>query len=92
LLRARDQLVALERARWLTELAQAIAHAQKLVWSLGVVDGDDEEARELYARLEAVRSEVDSLRFGSWARREVDPRWLRSFMADDLSLGGTTGP
>ena len=92
MLRARDQLVALERARWLTELAQAVAQAQKIVWSLGVVDGDDEEARELYARLEAVRTEVDSLRFGSWAREEVDPRWLRSLMTNDLPLGGPTEP
>lgn len=82
----RDELVALERARWLAELAQAIAQAQKLVWSLGVIDGDDEEACELYARLEAVRSEVDSLRFGGWVRTEVDAKWLESLMPDDLLL------
>jgi hypothetical protein len=86
LLRARDQLVALERARWLAELAQAVAQAQKVVWSLGVVDGDNEEARELYARLEAVLSEVNALRFGTWTRREVDAGWVESFIPTDLAI------
>ncbi len=80
--RARDQVVALEQARWLSELAQAVAQAQKVAWSLGVIDGDDEEARELYARLEAVRTEIDSLRFGRWVdvRREIDPKWLEALL------------
>ena len=81
--RAPDQVVALERARWLAELAQAIAQAQKLAWRLGVAEGDNEEARELYARLEAVRAEVDSLRFGEWVdvRREIDPALLNSLLS-----------
>ena len=80
--RARDQAVALERARWLAELAHAIVHAQRLAWRLGVAEGDSEEARELYARLEAARCEVDSLRFGDWtdARTEVDPDWFRGLI------------
>ena len=90
--RVRDHLVALERSRWLADLAQAIAQAQKLAWSLGVIDGDDEEARELYARLEAVRSEVDSLRFGGWARTEVDAGWLESLMPEDLLLDAPSQP
>ena len=87
--RAPDQVVALERARWLAELAQAIAQAQKLAWRLGVAEGDSEEARELYARLEAVGSEVDSLRFDGWieVRREVDPSWIESLVKDDHWLG-----
>ena len=86
--RAPDQLVALQRARWLAELAQAIAQAQKLAWSLGVVEGDSEEARELYTRLEAVRTEVESLRFNGWGdvRREVDPVWLEGFIQDQAWL------
>lgn len=89
--RARDQVVASERARWLAELAQAIAQAQKLAWTLGVVEGDNEEARELYARLEAVRAEVDSLRFGDWAHvsREVEPDWLESLLAGEAWLAGS---
>jgi hypothetical protein len=80
--RARDEAVALERARWLAELAQAIAQAQKLVWTLGVIEGDSEEARELYARLELVRGDVEALRFGNWVevRNEVDPLWLKRLL------------
>jgi hypothetical protein len=80
--RAPDQVVALERARWLAELTQAIAEAQKLAWRLGVAEGDSEEARELYARLEAVRNEVDALRFDGWSsvRREIDTAWLESLI------------
>jgi hypothetical protein len=73
----------------LAELAQAIAQAQKLAWRLGVAEGDSEEARELYARLEAVGSEVDSLRFNGWVevRREVDPTWLDDLISEEHWLG-----
>jgi hypothetical protein len=80
--RAPDQVEALERARWLAELAQAIAQAQKLARRMGVAEGDNEEARDLYARLEAVRNEVDALRFDGWSsvRREIDTVWLESLI------------
>jgi hypothetical protein len=67
----------LERARWLDELTNAISQAQGLAWRL-----DCEEARQLYARLEAVRAEVSSLRFGDWTtvRKEIDPKWLESLI------------
>jgi len=84
--RAPDQAVALERARWLAELADAIDQAQKLAWKMGVMEGDSEEARELYARLETARVEVDSLRFGDWVavRTEVDPAWLEALFRDEI--------
>ena len=83
--RPRDQLVALERARWLAELAEAIAQAQKLAWRLGVAEGDLGEARELYARLEAVRAEVELLRMSGWTevRQEVEPDWLDALLPKD---------
>jgi hypothetical protein len=86
--RAPNQAVALERARWLTELADAIDQAQKLAWRLGVAEGDSEEARTLYARLEAVRAEVDSLRFGEWAevRSQIDVAWLEQLIRDSDAL------
>jgi len=80
--RPRNQAAALDRVRWLDELAQAIGQAQRLTWSLGVQDGDSEEARALYARLEAARSEVEALRYGDWVgvRDEIDPKWLESLL------------
>lgn len=77
---ARDQLVALERVRWLDELICAISEAQKLAWRLGVAEGDCDEARELYGRLEVVRDELQSLRLGDWVavRKEIDPIWLEN--------------
>ena len=83
--RAPDHVVALERARWLTELAHAVADAQRLACRLGALEADNEEARELYARLEEVGSEVQSLRFGDWAdvRRAIDPASLRNLFPDD---------
>jgi hypothetical protein len=87
---APDQLVALERARWLDELTAAIAQAQKLAWSLGVAESDCDEARQLYASLEAVRGEVESLRFGGWVavRKEVDPDWLKRLLDGSTPIPG----
>lgn len=86
--RARTQAAALDRARWLDELTDAIGQAQRLTWQLGVKDGDSEEARVLYARLEAARLEAASLRYSDWsdARTEVDPNWLETFLGAAVSL------
>src|SRR5215213_10329630 len=85
--RARNQAAAMERAGWLDELAGAIVQAQRLTWRLGVAEGDSEEARTLYARLEAVRGEVESLRFGDWVevREEIDPTWIDGVLAADVA-------
>ena len=79
---APDQDLAFERVRWLDELKVAISEAKKLAWQLGVADGASEEARQLYARLDTVRCEVESLRFGDWAavRKEIDPKWIESLL------------
>lgn len=73
------EAAATERARWLAELATAIEQAQKLAWRLGVTEGDDAEALELYAHLELAREEVEALRLGGWAgvQQELDPFWLK---------------
>jgi hypothetical protein len=86
-----DQVVALERVRWLDELIGAISEAQKLVWRLGVAEGDSTEARELYGRLESVRDELESIRLGDWVtvRKEIDPIWLDSLFE---SLGPFAEP
>jgi hypothetical protein len=77
---APDKVVALERVRWLDELIRAISEAQKLAWRLGIAEGDCNEARELYGRLEAVRDELETLRLGNWVavRKEIDPIWLEN--------------
>ena len=86
--RARNQAAALERARWLDELARAIQQAQRLTWRLGVLEGDCQEARALYARLEAARSEVEALQFGDWVetRNESDPRWIHGLLNSSQAL------
>jgi hypothetical protein len=88
--RARDSAAALERARWLADLLEAIGQAQRLAWRLGVAEGNCEQARELYARLEAVRNEVDALRFGNWSavRSEIDPKWIQLLLNDANLLPG----
>ena len=80
--RARTQAAALDRARWLDELDEAVGQAQRLTWRLGVQEGDSEEARALYARLEAIKLELDSLRYGDWkeVRSELEPQWLELFL------------
>jgi len=85
---ARNQAAAIDRVRWLDELAGAITQAQRLTWRLGVVEGDCEEARTLYARLEAALDEVKALRLSDWAdiRQEIDPKWI------DGMLGGALLP
>ena len=74
-----NEATATERARWLAELATAIEQAQRVAWRLGISEGDDPETKDLYARFESVRSEVDSLRRGGWAgeRQELDPFWMK---------------
>ncbi len=75
-------LSSAERARWLSELAEAIDEAQRVAWRLGIEDGNNREAKELYARLEVAREEVESLRRGRWGRREIDfsPLWMQSLL------------
>ena len=74
-----NEAAATERARWLAELAIAIEQAQRIAWRLGVSEGDDPEAKSLYGRLEAARSEIDSLRRGTWSgtHQELDPFWMQ---------------
>jgi hypothetical protein len=66
-----------EEARWLAKLAEAIAQAQKVVWRIGVSEGDSAEAKDLYCRLEAVRAEVEALRRGPSPapKRETRSYW-----------------
>jgi hypothetical protein len=69
---------ATERARWLAELAAAVDDAQVLLWRIGVLEGDNADAKKLYGRLEATRAEIESLRgIQDLARDAIDPNWMK---------------
>ena len=70
---------AAERTRWLAELAIAIEEAQKVAWKLGISEGDDRQARTLYARLDAARNEVEALQRGGWlgSQQQLDSIWMK---------------
>jgi hypothetical protein len=72
-----EAAVALERSRWLAEVADAIDEAQRLARKLSSSEGNAVAAKEIHGRLEAIRIEVDSLRRGGWVprSREIDPMW-----------------
>ena len=74
-----NEATATERARWLADLAIAIDQAQRLTWRLGVSEGDNADAKELYARLESLSGEVQSFRRGVWTgeHQELDPFWMQ---------------
>lgn len=67
------------RTQWVSELVRAIDEAQWLAWRIGVVEGRNALALELYVRLELVRAEVESMR-GPRTRldrsaRPLNPLW-----------------
>lgn len=71
---------ATERARWLAELAAAVDDAQVLLWRIGVLEGDNAVAKELYGRLEATRAEIECLRGAQApAHDAIDPKWMNLF-------------
>ena len=71
---------ATRRARWLAELADALDEARQLTKRLGAAEGRI-EAVELYARIEAVRLEVQTMRLRrlSGGGRDNDPEWTGNF-------------
>jgi hypothetical protein len=65
---------AVQRARWLAELSEALDEARRLMKRLGAAEGQLESV-ELYARIEAVRLEIEAIRVGRRyaSRQEFDP-------------------
>jgi len=65
---------AAQRARWLAELSEALDQARYLMKALGAAEGRLESV-ELYARIEAVRLEIEAIRLGRRyaSREEFDP-------------------
>jgi hypothetical protein len=68
-----------ERGRWLAELSTALEEARRLAKELSGPEARM-EAVELCARIEAVRREVESLRFRriSHADAQLGPEWIKS--------------
>ena len=79
-LRVPNENSTAQRARWLGELADALDEARVLIKQLGAADGRI-EAVELYARIEAVRLEVQTMRLRKAGyRTEVPgPEWTKNF-------------
>ena len=50
------------RVQWLSDLLRAVDEAQWLAWRIGVVEGHNALALDLYVRLESVRAEVEAMR------------------------------
>jgi hypothetical protein len=61
------------RAQGLSELSRTIDEAQLLAWRIGVVEGRNAQALELYVQLEVLRAEVGALR-GRDSRNLRHPR------------------
>jgi hypothetical protein len=57
-----ESVTGAARAQWLSDLNKAIDEAQWLAWRIGVVEGRNAQALELYVRLELVRGEVEAMR------------------------------
>jgi hypothetical protein len=71
---------AARRASWLAELADALEEARRLIKQLGAAEGQI-DAVELYARIEAVRIEVQAMRLrrSSGAGNKLDREWTKDF-------------
>ena len=65
----------------MSELNQAIDDAQWSAWRIGVVEGRNAQALELYVQLEMIRAEAEALRPGILSIRDLNA--LR-----DLSASG----
>lgn len=71
------EVPAADRARWLSELADTLDEAHRLLFELDLDEDSVPSARDLYARIEAARLEVQMLRMGRSIarRRETGPDW-----------------
>lgn len=73
------EISAALKARWLAELAEALEQARALVKEMGAAEGRI-EAIELYARIEAIRFEVQAMRLASDrpAAPATGPEWSKN--------------
>lgn len=76
-----------ERARWLAELAEALAEAQILLWRMGEADLRMIDALDLSARLDDARALVHSLQVSRAHDRRSDSFPERINHLWDQSIG-----
>jgi hypothetical protein len=71
---------AAQRARWLSELSDALEEARRVIGQLSAADGQI-NAAELNARIDAIRLEVQALRLrrNPQPERDSDPEWTKDF-------------
>ena len=68
---------AVQRARWLAEVASALDHATALTLDLCDYAADGKEAGALRGRISSLRDEVDSIRKGQRPdSQEIRPQWM----------------
>lgn len=72
------------RVQWLSELSKAIDEAQWLAWRIGVVEGRNARALELYVQLEMVRAEVEAIWPRGMTASELDPLWKLAAAGEGL--------
>jgi hypothetical protein len=69
---SKDAAPKAARAQWLSELNRAIDEAQWLAWRIGVVEGRNAQALELYVQLEMMRTEVEAMWPRGLSQRDLD--------------------
>jgi hypothetical protein len=74
------ELPAVEKARWLAEVAEALVQAGDLLRSLELRSEQWEDARDLFHKIEAARVEVHALQLSRSLRprEENDPERIES--------------
>jgi len=68
----------------MSQLNQAIDDAQWSAWRIGVVEGRNAQALELYVQLEMIRAEAEALRPAVLSMRDLDA--LRNLSASGKGL------
>jgi len=68
------KLKSARRARWLSELAEALAEAERLASRLPPGDAAAPDTGELSSRIRAAMDEVEALRRGLAAATEISPK------------------
>ena len=73
------QVPAAERARWLTDVSNALDEARHVLTNLSLADEDYGLAIDLHVRIEAALFEVRSLRLSRslQPRDEISPKWIK---------------